>query len=68
MRKTVYNVAVGDDATEAPRSVYRVVAEHQERATEIAAAHSKYALAWPLGAEPNDVVSEEGILEITDMS
>ena len=68
MKKTVYKVAVGDDATSAPARIYRVVATDEERAGELAREHSTFSISWPLGQEQNEVVSEEGILAIDDGS
>ena len=66
MRRTVYKVAVGHDATATPARVYRVVAADERRAGELAREHSAFSISWPLGQEQNDVVSEEGILAIDD--
>jgi hypothetical protein len=66
LKRTVYKVAVGDDARLAPARVYRVVAADERRAGELAREHSAFPLSWPLGQERNEVVSEEGILAIDE--
>jgi hypothetical protein len=65
--RAVYRVAVGEDAAQ-PQRIYLVVADNAERAAALAATHSEYPVAWPLGQERNDVTSEEGILAMSEAS
>ena len=65
MKRSVYRVAVGDDA-DRPQLIYLVVADNPERAAVLAAEHSQHALAWPLGEERDNVTAEEGILAMSE--
>ena len=65
--RSVYRIAVGDDPAQ-PQRIYLVVADNAERASTLAAQHSDYARAWPLGQERNDITAEEGILAMSEAS
>ena len=67
MKRSVYRVAVGDDA-ERPQLIYLVAADNPERAATLAAVHADHALAWPLGEERTDVTMEEGIIAMSEAS
>ncbi len=67
MKRSVYRVAVGDDAAH-PQLIYLVAADNPERAASLAAEHSDRALAWPLGEERTDVTMEEGVIAMSEAS